>query len=126
MSTTHEEKMEQLDLLFSARELLPEEEIAQRAREILDGPISIKIASTHRVGIAEFLMRKGYSGPDTARLIVDFERAVAMAYVEYYGEYPPRDEGKVYVFDTADLPLIERIYTQKIEDICEAVGVMPV
>ena len=99
--------------LRAARDLLPEVEIARRARLVLDR------AGFKEIDLVDFLAEKGYRGADLVRAAAAFGRTLADAYEAHYGVRPLkaleyvehlRDHRVVSVYLEVDLPLIEETF----------------
>lgn len=124
-----ETKEQQLELLRQAVGLLPAEEVAQRARDILDYDdeavqelrdvlaTDVPSVQAERVNLRAYLAGMGWEGRQRDRIHNLFLYAVVTAFVaQHDGDYPPADD-QGYVYITDDLPLIDAVYEQQIERI---------
>lgn len=74
--------MDALRELQEARGIIPEYELAERARAILER------SDMQRLDVADYLTEKGYSGYRLAQTVGTFGKAVKAAYREQYGHQP--------------------------------------
>jgi len=68
--------------LQALRGILPEYELAERARAILER------ADMKPLDLAEFLAEKGFTGPRLMRSVGTFGKTVKEAYIAHYGYEP--------------------------------------
>ena len=102
-------------------EHLTDEQLADAVRRFL-GFLGMEVeppAEPKQVNLAAFLHRKGWDGYRLAKVIVEFQRAVAEEYVRERGTLAPRYVE--WVEAPGDRELIERVYLTRMGEIEERV-----
>jgi hypothetical protein len=105
--------LEVLAELQAARGLVPEPELARRAREVLNR------GGMRELDVVEFLRGRGFEGPELMRAAGSFGRALADEYLAEHGVRPLKAEvfvehlnarRMVNVYLECDRPLVERVF----------------